>query len=134
MKHFCLLQSYAFCPQNTKKMNLQKFYIFIRGWKINLQKFYKILIVFYLSDTCKKVTSQLPIVNFHPAWQLLIPHSYLFTPYPFATNAPLILCHTLKMAPGMVAKGAEAKWRVANEQASPLFCMPTSMLMAARLA
>ena len=39
MKHF-LLQSYVFCPQTTKKMNLQKFYILFQGVESNLQKFY----------------------------------------------------------------------------------------------
>ncbi len=130
-------------------MNLQKFYIFHLGveneFTKNSQNLYSFLSIRHLKNICPSTfNSQLPphmaTPNWlrqrcsHPAWQLLIPHSSFFAPYPFATNAPLILCHTLKMAPGMVAKGAEAKWRVANEQASPLFCMPTSMLMAVRLA
>ena len=34
---------------------------------------------------------------------------FSFILYTFATKAPLILCHTLKMAPGMVAIGNAAK-------------------------
>ena len=50
-----------------------------------------------------------------------------------ATIAPLILCHTLKMAPGMAASGKAAKCNVASDDASPLFCIPTSMDIAALL-
>ena len=52
--------------------------------------------------------------------------------YILATNAPLILCHTLKMAPGMVAMGKAAKCRTARLEARPEFCIPTSMEMAVR--
>jgi hypothetical protein len=45
-----------------------------------------------------------------------------------------MLCQTLKTAPGTVAMGNVAKWSVASDEASPLFCMPTSTLMARRLA
>ncbi len=47
-----------------------------------------------------------------------------------ANMDPAMLCHTLKMAPGSVASGLEAKLAVASDTASPLFCMPTSMAMA----
>ena len=49
-----------------------------------------------------------------------------------ATIAPLILCHTLNIAPGMAANGKAAKCIVANDEARPLFCIPTSMDIAAR--
>ena len=52
--------------------------------------------------------------------------------YMRATIAPLMLCHTLNMAPGMAANGKAAKCIVANEEARPLFCIPTSMGIAAR--
>jgi hypothetical protein len=51
-----------------------------------------------------------------------------------ATMAPLMLCHTLKMAPGMVARGYKAKWVAARLLAKPEFCMPTSIDIALRLA
>ena len=54
----------------------------------------------------------------------------LFLANILAVMAPLMLCHTLNTAPGMVARGKEAKWIAASEEARPLFCMPTSMLMA----
>ncbi len=47
------MQSYAFCPQNTKKIILQKFYIFIGGWKMNLQKFYIFLVFFSCPTICE---------------------------------------------------------------------------------
>ena len=50
-----------------------------------------------------------------------------------ATTAPLMLCHTLNIAPGMVARGKAAKWVAARLLASPEFCIPTSMAIALRL-
>ena len=47
-----------------------------------------------------------------------------------AMMAPLMLCQTLKTAPGMVAKGKAAKCITASEVAKPEFCMPTSILSA----
>lgn len=49
-----------------------------------------------------------------------------------ATIAPLILCHTLNIAPGIAANGKAAKCIVANDEARPLFCIPTSIDIAAR--
>ena len=55
MKHF-LPQRYIFCPQITKKMNLQKFYIFMEGVESNLQKFYIDFVVVSISMNCGNVT------------------------------------------------------------------------------
>ncbi len=43
MKHFCLLQSYVFRPQNTKKMSLQKVHIFMKNQKKVYKKFTRYL-------------------------------------------------------------------------------------------
>ena len=51
-----------------------------------------------------------------------------------AAMAPLILCQTLKIAPGMMAIGYAAKCSVASDEASPEFCMPTSIQSAFRFA
>lgn len=47
------MQSYAFCPPNTQKIILQKFHIFIGGWKMNLQKFYIFLVFLYFPNICE---------------------------------------------------------------------------------
>ena len=47
---------------------------------------------------------------------------------------PEILCQTLKMAPGRVARGLAAKFAAARETARPLFCIPTSMEIAVALS
>lgn len=47
------MQSYAFRPQNTKKMNLQKFHIYILGVEMNLQKFYIFLVFLYFPNICE---------------------------------------------------------------------------------
>ena len=41
-----------------------------------------------------------------------------------------MLCHTLNIAPGTPAIAIAAKCWCASEHASPLFCIPTSMLNA----
>ena len=43
MKHFCLLQSYVFRPQNTKKMSSQKVHIFLKSQKKVHKKFTRYL-------------------------------------------------------------------------------------------
>ncbi len=50
--------------------------------------------------------------------------------YSLAMSAPEMLCQTENTAPGIVARGKEAKWRTAREEARPEFCIPTSMLIA----
>ena len=50
-----------------------------------------------------------------------------------AKTEPEILCQTLKIAPGSVASGLVAKFAVARETASPLFCLPTSIAIAVAL-
>ena len=47
------LQRYLFCPQNTKKIILQKFYIFIVGVEMNLQKFYTFSVFLYFPNICE---------------------------------------------------------------------------------
>ena len=47
-----------------------------------------------------------------------------------ANMEPAILCHTLKIAPGSVARGLAAKLAAASETARPLFYMPTSIAIA----
>ena len=58
--------------------------------------------------------------------------SALFFGFPQKTE-PEILCQTLKIAPGSVASGLVAKFAVARETASPLFCIPTSIAIAVAL-
>ena len=52
------MQSYAFRLQNTKKMNLQKFHIYILGVEMNLQKFYIFLVFLYFPNICEIDTLQ----------------------------------------------------------------------------
>ena len=47
------MQSYAFRLQNTKKMNLQKFHIYILGVEMNLQKFYTFSVFLYFPNICE---------------------------------------------------------------------------------
>lgn len=51
-----------------------------------------------------------------------------------AKTEPEMLCQTLKMAPGRVARGLAAKFAAARETARPLFCIPTSMEIAVALS
>lgn len=51
----------------------------------------------------------------------------------FANMAPDTLCQTLNTAPGTVASGYAAKWTAAREDASPEFCIPTSIDTARHL-
>lgn len=62
-------------------------------------------------------------------WRLWIPDRRRL-----AKIEPEMLCHTLKMAPGSVARGLAAKLAAASETARPLFCMATSMAMAVALS
>lgn len=51
-----------------------------------------------------------------------------------AISAPEMLCHTLNTAPGTVAIAIAWKCVAARLQASPEFCIPTSMLTAFALS
>ena len=47
-----------------------------------------------------------------------------------ANADPDMLCHTLNIAPGSVARGFAAKFIAAKDMASPLFCIATSIATA----
>jgi len=51
--------------------------------------------------------------------------------YP-ASNAPEMLCQTLKMAPGSALSGV--KYFMASATAKPEFCIPTSMAIVLQIA
>ena len=46
-----------------------------------------------------------------------------------ANADPDMLCHTLNIAPGRVARGLATKFMAARDIARPLFCMATSILL-----